>query len=351
MLLFLISTNLCKAVTLTGFNLEVANAAANSGFNTWNHSALYNLIWAVKRVAFRHCRQDIKPPKPKDPFYPDRYRPSGLGDNTSRKRPAPPPEPAPSPAIKLESNLVPPSKATQRAFKYRNIKKKTFTRKGTRIDPVDLISDEESYGGVAKKQRISAVNAIVIKPEANQSRLRAGAPSFRPFNISGSETLPDRDDTSVRSSTAASSDTAQDHRLEEATSNAQRNASRGAFTQQASFVPLIDFSLGSEANTIAPASARAPATPQSHTVIAPRHRTKVPIELKVVRSKLDVIAEEVVRCRLTMRSTYHKHENILGRDETIEDLRALSKHFETVEEEARRGIQCIDRVKESVSRM
>lgn len=343
--LFSISTNAFKAVTLTGFNLEVANAASKSGFNTWNHGALYDLIWAVKRVVFRHCRGNSKAPVPKDPFYPDRYRPSGLGDNTNRKRSAPMPDPLLVTAIKLEA----PPKPVKRAFKYKNKKTKALARQGTRIDPIDLVSDEESRGGTAKKQKFSAASASLVKPEANQSRLRAGAPTSMPVNASDDEIIADREDTGTRTATSASTDTAQDHSLEGAANNVQRHASGGAFTQQTSFVPLIDFDFNVDTPTVDSALRRVPLAPQSRAIAAPRSRAKVPIELKVVRSKLDLIAEEVVSCRLTMRSTYNKHTEVLGRDETIEDLQALSKHFETVEEEARRGIQCIDRVKGSLS--
>lgn len=71
-------------------DLEIANACAQAGFNTWNHIALLDLIWAVKRVVRRPTAgqgSGLQRP-PKDPIYPDRYRPSGVGDNSTRKRKA-----------------------------------------------------------------------------------------------------------------------------------------------------------------------------------------------------------------------------------------------------------------------
>jgi len=78
------------AIILKGFELEVADAARRSGFDTREHTALFDLIWAVKRAARRygagtvHTRTYTRPPL--HPIYPDRYRPSGVGDNTNKKR-------------------------------------------------------------------------------------------------------------------------------------------------------------------------------------------------------------------------------------------------------------------------
>lgn len=76
-----------SALVLHGLNLEIANAANRSGFNTRNQVALMDLIWSVRRIAFRHAveRPKIQRP-PKHPIYPDRYRPSDPSDNTNRLR-------------------------------------------------------------------------------------------------------------------------------------------------------------------------------------------------------------------------------------------------------------------------
>lgn len=64
----------------------MANAAYQSGFNTHNHLALFELIWSVKQVALRVARPQSRRLAPPHPIYPDRYRPSGIGDNTEKKR-------------------------------------------------------------------------------------------------------------------------------------------------------------------------------------------------------------------------------------------------------------------------
>jgi hypothetical protein len=69
--------------------LQVANAAYNAGFNTLNHVRLFDLIWAVKQEALKVKIPERPPPPPPHPIYPDRYRPSGIGDNTRSKRKRP----------------------------------------------------------------------------------------------------------------------------------------------------------------------------------------------------------------------------------------------------------------------
>ncbi|EXJ86808.1 hypothetical protein A1O3_03762 [Capronia epimyces CBS 606.96] len=74
-------------IELAGFELEVADAASTAGFNTFKHEALFNLIWAVKKMIFRVGGGQVNTVSmPQHPFYPDRYRPSGIGDNTNTKR-------------------------------------------------------------------------------------------------------------------------------------------------------------------------------------------------------------------------------------------------------------------------
>jgi hypothetical protein len=78
---------LASVLVLHGLSLEIADAANRSGFNTRNQVALMDLIWAVRRIAFRHAveKPQIQRP-PKHPVYPDRYRPGDASDNTKRPR-------------------------------------------------------------------------------------------------------------------------------------------------------------------------------------------------------------------------------------------------------------------------
>lgn len=142
-------------------------AAEKAGFNIWDHDGLYNLIWAVKRVALRASKNANIDQKPlKDPVYPDRFRPSGFRDNTKRKRPdLPPPLPATVPVT-----LNPTAQVTQgdrRKFRYKNKKipvppkpvTRTFDwdKEGTQDHPIDLDYEDENNepSPDAKRQRMN----------------------------------------------------------------------------------------------------------------------------------------------------------------------------------------------------
>ncbi|KIX03427.1 uncharacterized protein Z518_06979 [Rhinocladiella mackenziei CBS 650.93] len=61
--------------------LQIADAATKSGFNTWNHETLCDLIWAVERIGLQagvtpFSRMSI----PRDPIYPDTCSPGGTGN-------------------------------------------------------------------------------------------------------------------------------------------------------------------------------------------------------------------------------------------------------------------------------
>lgn len=85
MILCLSANRLFTALQLSGLNLQVAEAARRSGFNTRNHVALMDLIWSVRRVTFGHGLQKPREaPPPKHPIYPDKYRPGSKTDNTKK---------------------------------------------------------------------------------------------------------------------------------------------------------------------------------------------------------------------------------------------------------------------------
>jgi hypothetical protein len=76
-----------SVLVLHGLNLEIADAAKRSGFNTANQVALMDLIWSVRRVAFRHAVKYPETPRPpKHPVYPDRYRPGDRNANAIRPK-------------------------------------------------------------------------------------------------------------------------------------------------------------------------------------------------------------------------------------------------------------------------
>jgi hypothetical protein len=72
---------------LSGLNLQIADAARKSGFDTRHHVALLDLIWSVRRVAFSYgvTKPSLLRP-PKHPIYPDRHRPGTQGSKSKRSR-------------------------------------------------------------------------------------------------------------------------------------------------------------------------------------------------------------------------------------------------------------------------
>ena len=110
-----------SAIELVGIELEIADIAHKSGFNTTDHEALFNLIWAIKRTSLKiKPPTPYRPPPPPHPIYPDRYRPDGIGDITNRKRKRP------NEDIQVKFNPVP----------------SLMQRGGTKEDPIDLDDDD-----------------------------------------------------------------------------------------------------------------------------------------------------------------------------------------------------------------
>ncbi|KIW10452.1 hypothetical protein PV08_11416 [Exophiala spinifera] len=73
-------------IDLNGIELEIADAASKAGFDTFNHEALFDLIWAVKRVALKTSAAQLAPPfLPRTSIYPDRYRPRRFGKKSRKK--------------------------------------------------------------------------------------------------------------------------------------------------------------------------------------------------------------------------------------------------------------------------
>ncbi|KAK5106002.1 hypothetical protein LTS08_000118 [Lithohypha guttulata] len=330
-------------ISLTGMELEIADAAATAGFNTWQHIALYDLIWAVKRVAFQHCQTDSRPPKPKDPLYPDRYRPSGLGDTTSKKRLRPFPNRLFPTTIKLEDRIVVPKVPKNNRRNKKSLKdtvvppvpltvKRGFSEHGTRDDPIELVSnDEEEEGATSKKRKLNTGGAKNNGHEANQSRLRATASTYHPHASAGT--------------------VAHENHLHTAADNAQRNVSGGVFTQQHDFVPLDNLGKGNQPDARACNTGQPQVVKRQYPARLPSKGNNVPVQLHVVRNKLNVVERDIQTCRNIMRDAFNLCADRLNRDETIDDMARLNEQFTKVEDAVADGVDCIDRVKNVLSQI
>lgn len=150
------SADTLGAVELTGFELEVADAARKAGFNTFSQDALFELIWAVKRVALRrggvHWNTVARGPRYQDPIYPDRYRPSGIGDNTKKRRKAIAIKSAPSNFGKVQFH---PIKPLMRKRPLHNIAEEHLIDLTSSDNEIDLTSRPTT---TSKRQKMAAVN-------------------------------------------------------------------------------------------------------------------------------------------------------------------------------------------------
>lgn len=166
---------------MTGFNLEIVNAV-KSAHNFNDDRTLFDFIWAIKRVAMKYAEHGFKSPPPKDPVYPDRYRPSGAGDNTKRKRRRPQQTPAVTHSVDFRANIVVASAARQRVRQrhsrrvqqqqHRPSQTTNHRETGTRSDPVNLFSDDEATSG-SKRQKLAASPTLVppLQPDPVMSQV------------------------------------------------------------------------------------------------------------------------------------------------------------------------------------
>lgn len=167
---------------MSGLNLQIAHAAAEGGFNTWRHEALFNLIWSVRRVLLlkgsgrtNPNAASAPPPPPPHPIYPDRYRPSGVGDNTSRKRRLPddgkpPPFHTVRPLTRIDKKRIIKPKAArfmrgdfsmQPARPFTGSSYINSTSTGMQHNPISLDSDQESMqDGAATCKRKKLNNGL-----------------------------------------------------------------------------------------------------------------------------------------------------------------------------------------------
>lgn len=161
-------------------DLEIAQVCAQAGFNTWHHNALLDLIWSVKRVARRTIAEQISGSqrRPQDSIYPDRYRPSGLGDNTSRKR-----------KTLHTSGVVTDGTNTQRIIETRG-SDQTFV--DDQCSNLNTLQDESKNFGRNGTAAASIEAANVSKSNLDsKSRKRNGQKKTKVFSTTTSELDPD----------------------------------------------------------------------------------------------------------------------------------------------------------------
>lgn len=138
-----------SAVELTDFELQIADAATKAGFDTFRHEALFDLIWAVKRIALRSGTSF-----PQDPIYPDRYRPGELrGRNKKKKKRSIAIKPPPNHMVELQFHPIPPL-GRKRPLKDTEHNLIDLTNLSDTDNEADL-STSGTPNGMAKRQKMS----------------------------------------------------------------------------------------------------------------------------------------------------------------------------------------------------
>ncbi|EXJ88013.1 hypothetical protein A1O1_04940 [Capronia coronata CBS 617.96] len=280
-------------IELTGSELQIADAASKAGFDTFRHEALFELIWAVKRIALRSGSCQFKSlPMPRDLIYPDRYRPNRVGDNTNtkRKRKAMAKKQAASSLIELKFHPIPP------LMRKRTVK--------SRLEEGDLIelsySDNEitmdfgdttaGGGGEPKRQKVSG----------SQNCQNIAAPVSTQSN------------------------------------NRRKGISSAATGSNA--VPLVG---GKRSNAKA---LRDPPTSIAPVARALTVEGEISKQLLLVKTNLEDARKNMNNCQATMKALFDVHQEKFDDDETMAALRKLSECMNKVFDGGKEGACEIDKV-------
>ncbi|OAL26770.1 hypothetical protein AYO22_04123 [Fonsecaea multimorphosa] len=275
-------------IELTGFELQVADAATKAGFNTFNHEALFELIWAVKRLALRKRPFHFLGHLPKDPIYPDRYRPSGVGDNTNRKRRAATIQPPSNHKVELKFHPVQPlmRKRPLPGSKEEDLIDLTLST-DSECDPTD------SHDITTKRQKV--VNGSII-PSVGDTRLKY-------LNA-----LPGKN-MSLASTGITSKPPSRD---------ARNRANR---------------------RTRAPARAAVPVVLNLPPTAPPTAEEEISKQLLLVKSKLDDARKNMNTCQATMKALFDAHYEKFDNDKMMGALQKLSGFMNKVYDGSKEGAE------------
>lgn len=170
-------------IELDGMNLEIADAAYQAGFDTANHHALFDLIYAVRRIGLRGSLSQ-KPLPPRHKIYPDRYRPSGYGDNTCRKRKRS--DNIPSPVLdssRRNSELDRCRRKEKKGLRNFAVKIEHASKRGkTADDPISVESDPGTEQSAKRpRKQYSGGKGREFEPQGNTvDRVRNGSDLSQP---------------------------------------------------------------------------------------------------------------------------------------------------------------------------
>lgn len=246
-----------------------------------------NLIWSVKRVVRRRDNgKDI--PIVKDPVYPDRYRPSGVGDNTKRKR-------------RTVPTGSPPPFSQVGQFGRKKSKNKTRFYRSIMQDTNYVALSRVKGGRVSKTEK----QHLPIRPK-NEAQIDLDLIDL---------VSTDDDDKLTATSISAK---------RQKTGTALVNRHRKQDSQ--ANVSVSDMLLA--------------------TVPIDCNRENTTLELttvlKEVRGILQQAKKSMAQCQLTMKSLFHCNSSRLGEDGIFPNMTSLSREIYRAHDGARDGITNID---------
>ncbi len=308
---------------MTGFELEIADVATKAGFDTFRHESLFNLIWAVKRLALRGGGSQVRnlPPPPRDPIYPDRYRPSGIGDNTRKKRRNVTTQPQPNHNVELKFH---PIKPLMRKRPLGDTNANNVIDLTADSDTEDLIDLSNPLEITSKRQKVTADG----DPKPPASFNQQAPPSSRGVNTTATSAVP----------------------LARGLSRSQRKAANRR-ARQVQGVRFVDAAAGrgiplTAANAV-PIVPKRPLTTSSAVPVVPTRpltaEQEITKQLLLVKTKLEDARKNMNTCQATMKALYDTHYNTFDNEETMIALQKLSNNMNKVYDGGKEGASEIDK--------
>ena len=301
--------NCLIAIELDGMELEIANAACKGGFNTTNHEGLLELIWAVKRVALRRFRGSNlpQPPPPKHPIYPDRFRPSGVGDNTARKR-----KRIASDSKDNLSRLTPPSFNPVPSLDQKG---------GTKEDPIALDSENETVQPRAPA-KLSA---------KRQKKLKANHANNRLTNVNKfANKYPPRNSGAAGQFNVRGAQTSGSNRLPLRKPNRLLNPVASRYS------PIVRSEIARPDNSFL-SYAR-----PSGAIASLRPEDKIITQLERVKAQLSDARNTMSYCQEDMKALFERHRDTLNNSDMMIILRSLANDMNKSWEGAKAGMTNVD---------
>ncbi|OAP56440.1 hypothetical protein AYL99_09619 [Fonsecaea erecta] len=283
-------------VELYGFELQVADAASRAGFDTFNHEALFDLIWTVKRLALQAGAFNFGGRKPRDPLYPDRYRPSGIGDNTKRRIRAWTIQPPANHTMELKFH---PIKPLMRKRPLHQIKEES------QID-LSLTSDNacdarDPHGVTSKRQKVVHGSKTLSVSGAHAGYSNALPDRNVPFTSIGTPSMPPSPSARPR-----------------ANAN-QRGALATAMVAAAATSPLV------------------PTLP-----LAPGD--EISMQLLAVKTKLGDAGKDMNTCQAAMKALFDKYYHKFDDDKMMEALQKLSGFMNNIYDSGKEGSEEVEKI-------